>query len=108
MAATTTRAGEFLTLEPRRDRPGRVLATFVRRKPLGAIGVGFIIVLTLVAVLAPVLAPSNPLEFHTSDTFRSPDATYVFGTDEKGRDILSRVIYGARISLEVGVIAAGI
>lgn len=106
--SATTQATEFLTLQAPRDNAGRILLMFVRRKPLGALGVAFIVTLTLLALLAPLLAPSDPLEFHTSDTFRTPDRSYIFGTDEKGRDILSRVIYGARISLAVGLIAAGV
>jgi peptide/nickel transport system permease protein len=87
---------------------GRALATFVQRKPLGAIGAAMVLVLCTAALFAPLIAPQNPLNFHAEDTFRSPDSTYIFGTDEKGRDILSRVIYGARISLKVGFLAAGV
>lgn len=85
----------------------RNAGTFARRKPLGAIGAVMLMVMVVIGVVAPVLAPYNPLEFHTSDTFQSPNSTYWLGTDDKGRDILSRIMYGARISLQVGAIAVG-
>src|SRR5438067_86726 len=81
---------------------------FVRRKPLGAIGIALVLVLTLVALFAPVIARHDPFRFNTSDTLRSPGASYLFGTDEKGRDVFSRVAYGARISLKVGLVASGV
>lgn len=86
----------------------RAVAVFVRRKPLGAVGGVLLLLLIFVALTAPLLAPYDPLEFHTSATFQSPSRVYIFGTDEKGRDIFSRVAYGARISLQVGAIAVGL
>jgi peptide/nickel transport system permease protein len=64
--------------------------------------------MVLLGITAPFLAPYDRLEFHTSDTFQSPNSTYWLGTDDKGRDILSRIMYGAQISLKVGAIAVGI
>jgi peptide/nickel transport system permease protein len=86
------------------------VVTFVRRKPLGALGAVMLLVMVTIAVFAPRIAPFNPLEFHASDTYQSPQpfGTYKLGTDEKGRDIFSRIVYGARISLRVGAIAAGL
>lgn len=88
----------------------RTIATFARRKPLGAIGAVLLLFMVVMAVFAPQIAPFNPLEFHSSDTYQSPNlfGTYKLGTDEKGRDILSRIVYGARISLRVGAVAAGL
>lgn len=62
-------------------------------------------VLVLVAILAPLLAPYNPDAQELSNMLQAPNAAHPFGTDEFGRDILSRVIYGCRISLSVGVIS---
>ncbi len=59
-------------------------------------------------IFAPVLAPYDPLAVRVSERFRLPSATHVLGTDELGRDVLSRIIFGARASLTVGVIAVGI
>lgn len=108
MAAATT---EIQTLNLRRNvrsGPLHSISTFLRRKPLGSVGAVLLLFMILMGVLAPVIAPFNPIEFHTSDTFRSPDSTYFLGTDDKGRDILSRIMYGAQISLKVGAIAVGI
>jgi ABC-type dipeptide/oligopeptide/nickel transport system permease subunit len=64
-----------------------------------AIGGCIVLVLLLTGLLAPLLAPHNPYEQNLSITFQSPGAAHLFGTDEYGRDMLSRVIYGARLSL---------
>ncbi len=61
--------------------------------------------LVLVALLAPVLAPFDPDAQELSNMLQAPNATHPFGTDEFGRDILSRIIFGCRISLSVGVIS---
>ena len=64
-----------------------------------AIGGCIVLVLLFTGLLAPLLAPHNPYEQNLSITFQSPGAAHLFGTDEYGRDMLSRVIYGARLSL---------
>lgn len=78
-----------------------------RRKPGAMIGAVILVLFILVAVFAPILAPMDPLEI--SQARRAfPSGTHLFGTDELGRDVLSRVIYGAQISLRVGLVAIGI
>lgn len=74
----------------------------------GMVGLTITVVLFAVAVLAPVLAPYDPLEMHTADKLTGPSATYLLGTDEFGRDILSRILYGGRIAFQVGVISIAI
>jgi ABC-type dipeptide/oligopeptide/nickel transport system permease subunit len=64
-----------------------------------AIGGSIVLVLLLTGLLAPLLAPHNPYEQNLSITFQAPGAAHLFGTDEYGRDMFSRVIYGARLSL---------
>jgi peptide/nickel transport system permease protein len=81
---------------------------FIRRKPLGFIGGLLLLFLIILAIAAPAIAPYPPLDFHSEDTFRSPDSTYILGSDDKGRDVFSRVVYGARISLEVGMVAVAL
>ncbi|MBN2336762.1 ABC transporter permease [Candidatus Bathyarchaeota archaeon] len=68
---------------------------------------GSVIVLTIVAmaVLAPFISPYNPKEMHYSDVYAAPGSDYILGTDELGRDMLSRIIYGSRTSLQVGVVS---
>jgi len=82
------------------------LSTFVRAKPLGAAGAFIIVVLLLVALLAPVLAPYDPYAPDYGAQFSRPGAEHWLGTDEFGRDVLSRIMYGARIALFVGFAAS--
>ena len=72
-------------------------------KPLGAVGGLLIVALVLTAVLAPVLAPYDPIKIQSSNRLKPPSLTHLLGTDDFGRDILSRVIFGARISMLLGL-----
>lgn len=79
----------------------------VRRKPLGAVSGAIILGLVVVAVLAPVLAPRDPYAFNLNERglpirMQAPSAAFPLGTDPLGRDVLSRIVYGARVSLVVG------
>lgn len=69
------------------------------------IGMSVLIALSLVAILAPLIAPFNPLAQNYSAVTQPPSLAHLFGTDEFGRDVLSRVIYGTRIDLQVGFIS---
>lgn len=74
-----------------------------------AVGSGlFIILLTLVAIFAPLVAPEGIDEQKLPDNYQEPGAKYLLGADQFGRDILSRVIFGARISLSVAFVAAAV
>jgi len=89
------------------------VATFARKKPLGAIGGAMMLALVVVALLAPVIAPYGPREIIHPDAGRvpvhvAPNSDYILGTDYVGRAIFSRIIYGARISLYVGFGAVAI
>jgi peptide/nickel transport system permease protein len=86
----------------------RALWTTIKRKPLGAVSAALIAVLVLTAVFANVLAPYDPLDADPTKRLSAPSATHPFGTDDIGRDVLSRIIHGARISLWVGLLAVGI
>jgi peptide/nickel transport system permease protein len=86
---------------PARYRPS--LATSLRRQPLAAAGVALLILFAALALLAPLLAPYNPSALDLLHRLTSPSRQHWLGTDELGRDILSRVIYGARLSLTVAV-----
>ncbi len=79
---------------------------FARGKPLGAAGAMIIVGLLAVAVLAPTLAPYDPYLPDYGAQFSSPGADHWLGTDEFGRDVLSRVMHGARIALFVGFAAS--
>jgi peptide/nickel transport system permease protein len=89
----------------RRSLPMRMLV-FARRKPLGAISVLVIATLVFVAIFAPILAPYDPIQTHPRDKLLSPGTQgHILGTDEFGRDVLSRIIHGARPSLTAGILA---
>ena len=78
------------------------LPRLARHNPLAAIGVVLVAVFVLCAVFAPWLAPHDPAQITLPDRLESPCAQHWCGTDELGRDICSRLIYGARISMLVG------
>jgi peptide/nickel transport system permease protein len=78
------------------------LPRIARHNPLAAIGVVLVAVFVLCAVFSPWLAPHDPAQITLPDRLESPSAQHWCGTDELGRDICSRLIYGARISMLVG------
>src|SRR5258708_22118428 len=72
------------------------------------VGLGVVIFFVLIAVLGPLIAPPDPLETSWSAVRKAPTMAYLFGTDEIGRDVLSRVIWGTRASLLAGVVSVSI
>ena len=89
------------------SKTGQVLYRFVRHK-VGMVGLIVTLLLVLMAIFAPLLAPYDPNEVNLRLLNRPPSREYLLGTDDVGRDILSRTIFGARPSLAVGVAAVGI
>ena len=91
-----------------RDTPwSQFLRRFLRNK-LALAGTGIIFLLFAVAVLAPLLSPYNPSLIDTGNILAPPSGAHLLGTDELGRDVLSRMIWSSRISLMVGFVAVGI
>jgi peptide/nickel transport system permease protein len=92
------------------DEASRIQALWgvIKRKPLGAASACLILLLVLTAICADLLAPYDPLAARPEIRLRAPGWEHPFGTDDIGRDVLSRVIYGSRISLWVGLLAVGI
>ena len=94
--------------KPRSDN----IAQRLIRSPKGRFGLGVLVTLVLVALFAPLLAPYNPNDIHLLDQLAPPSRQYLFGTDEVGRDVLSRMMYSARPALAAGLVtvalAAGI
>jgi peptide/nickel transport system permease protein len=92
------------------DHPGAGLlartAGRVLRKPEGIFGIVILSMLVLLALLAPFVAPHDPLEIGADIPLAAPSSAHWFGTDDLGRDELSRVIFGARISLSVSFLSA--
>ncbi len=80
----------------------------LRRNRLAVVGLIVLLLLLLVAVFAPLLAPYDYAAQDLMNSFESPSWKHPLGTDDFGRDILSRIIYGARVSLQVGVFAVSI
>jgi peptide/nickel transport system permease protein len=87
---------------PPRSRWISTILTFCRRRPLGAIGAGIVVLMLLVAALAPYLAPYDPVAVDFGAMLAPPGAGHWLGTDAFGRDVLSRLIYGSRTALLVG------
>lgn len=75
------------------------------RKPLAMVGFTLVMLVLLVAVFAPQVAPHDPLRADFGAILQPPSAQYMLGTDEVGRDVLSRLIFGARASLQAGLLA---
>jgi peptide/nickel transport system permease protein len=83
-----------------------LLHRFIRRRPLGAVGAAIIVAMIMAAALAAIIAPYDPLANDYGSMLQAPSAAHWFGTDSFGRDVLSRVIYGARTALWVGFASA--
>jgi len=72
------------------------------------IGIGIVVVMSLAAILAPLIARQNPIAIDLAHLLQRPSAQHWLGTDIQGRDIWARLVYGARVSLTVGLISQGI
>jgi peptide/nickel transport system permease protein len=81
----------------------RRFTAFASHQPLALVGVLLLILFVLCALFAPVFAPQSPTQLHLQDRMATPNTSHLFGTDELGRDIFSRILYGARISLLVSI-----
>ena len=92
----------------RRNKLTDFFVRLVREKPLGVAGGAIVLLLIAVALFADVLSPYPFDEVHLVDRLQGPSAQYLLGTDQVGRDLLSRIIFGARISLTVGLAATAI
>ena len=92
-------------LRRRRSRLVEFSVRMAREKPLGTVSGIVILILVLVGALADVLAPYPFYEMHLIDRLQGPSTSYLLGNDEMGRDLLSRLMYGARLSLGIGLAA---
>jgi peptide/nickel transport system permease protein len=114
--SATTQAGAIEGLRPRVDRgpilgPIMAVLRFMRRKPLGGIGLVIVTGLFICAVFAPLIATHSFERQSIRERLQSPSTSHFLGTDELGRDMFSRIVYGARISVLVGfgvVLVAGL
>lgn len=78
------------------------------KDPMGRIGLIGVLLIIILSVLAPLVATYDITEMFTQDKLTGPGSQYLFGTDNFGRDVFSRIIFGARVSLRVGIISVGI
>lgn len=85
----------------------KTFAVFLKNR-LGLLGAVLVLLILLLALLAPYIAPYTPIEMNLQYRQQGPILQHPFGTDRFGRDILSRIIYGSRVSLMVGIISVGI
>ncbi len=90
------------------ERPWRRALRRLRRRRGAMLGAAVVLLFVLLALLAPYLAPYDPLATSWSAVRKAPGALHLFGTDEIGRDVLSRIIWGARASLLAGVVSVSI
>jgi len=93
---------------PRERSPGRRALARLAKRRAALLGLFFVVFFIAMAIFAPWLAPYDPLQTSWSAIRKAPSAAHWFGTDEIGRDVLSRVIYGARASLLAGVVSVSI
>jgi peptide/nickel transport system permease protein len=107
MAVTPQTLEELARAEPR-ARWLSAVADFIRRRPLGAIGAFIILVMVVLAATAGWIAPYDPLETDYAAMIAAPNSAHWLGTDAFGRDVLSRIIYGSRTALLVGLGAAAL
>jgi peptide/nickel transport system permease protein len=90
------------------DAPWRKAVRQMLRNPTAMLGLAVLVVLTLLALTAPWIAPYDPIKQNPLMSFQPPSSQHWLGTDQFGRDILTRLLYGARISLRIGLVAVGI
>jgi peptide/nickel transport system permease protein len=106
MALTAApQAGDLLSATAERPLAWRWLgglAAFLHRKPLGSLGAALVLAIVVLAIFAPQVAPYGFDQRILRDHLQAPSAKHLLGADELGRDILSRIIYGARVSAFVG------
>lgn len=107
----TRPAGAAVTVQPPPRRAAvtwRATVRFLRTEPVGAVALVLIAIFVLAALLAPIVAPYDPVQQHRENFQQPPNGQFLMGTDDLGRDVFSRVLYGARTSLLVAVITVSV
>jgi len=95
-----------VAVEPPPSTVTRSVLDFFRTKPLGAAGAVVVVIFILMAAFAPWIAPFDPVEPDYERMMMPPDARHWMGVDEFGRDVLSRIIYGARTAMTIGLVSS--
>lgn len=78
------------------------------RDPMAALGLGLVTLFVAMALFAPWIAPADPIRLNVVEKFQPPSLAHLAGTDQLGRDLLSRIIYGARTALSIAITAVGL
>jgi peptide/nickel transport system permease protein len=97
--------GAILTVPQPRNRRGGALRKFVARQPLATFGLAVLLLLLILAVVAPAVVPKDPYETSILDARQPPSAAHWFGTDNLGRDVFSRTLLATRFSMLLGLAA---
>jgi peptide/nickel transport system permease protein len=105
MATTAPEPSQAVIAAP---RPGWALLRRILVQPKGAIGLTLVVLYLLLAIFGPALAPQDAFRQNFAQTLRAPSAAHWFGTDQLGRDVLSRILVGARATLGIGVGGVGV
>jgi peptide/nickel transport system permease protein len=92
----------------RRQHPWVQVLLRIARNPMGAFGLAIVLVMALLAILAPVVAPYSPVAQHPGQELQPPGAQFWLGSDDLGRDLFSRILFGARVSFVVGIVATAL
>jgi peptide/nickel transport system permease protein len=110
MAEKTLKLNLETNLPPKIVSQSLTSITFrqIKKNRLAMLGAVILVIVALVAILAPVIAPYDPYKTNYSNVKQPPSTEYFLGTDELGRDVFSRLIYGTQISLVIGIVVVGI
>jgi peptide/nickel transport system permease protein len=104
----TTATADLATATPRDETPARRAWRRLLRRRAAVFGLAVVVAFIVIALAAPLIAPFDPVQTSWSAIRKAPSAEHLFGTDEIGRDVLSRVVWGARASLLAGVVSVAI
>jgi peptide/nickel transport system permease protein len=108
MSATSADQATLAKIAAQTPRKSASLWSRYRRHKLAVVGAAVLLAMIAIAIAAPLLAPHAPNAISLANYRKPPSAEYLLGTDAQGRDILSRLMYAARISLSVGIVAVGL
>ncbi len=108
MEKVTAEKAEVKKAKTSREIPFWNTTKRLLRMPLAALGIAVIILVVLIAIFAPLIAPYDPSVQNTGHYLEPPSSTFLLGTDQIGRDVLSRIIFGSRVALIISIGAIGL
>lgn len=105
-SAATTSVIDMETVDIQESvSPWKIVARRFIRRPGAMLGLSIVILMILLATFSQLIAPYDPVKMNPSDTLQSPSRNHIMGTDIYGRDVFSRIVYGARYSLQIGIVS---